>query len=95
MRYVIIVERIEEHPAIAPVLDQMVLAQNTKLMGDGSAIDAGRERKVADTELPVAKRGQHALARLVAKHRKESCGFDVARDSKSRTRSAHLMRVNT
>ena len=65
------VERVENHPALAPRPDDANVAQETKLMRDGRLGDAELTGKVADTQLGPRQRIEDSHARRIAEDAKD------------------------
>jgi len=69
--HMLIVERVENHPALSPRPDDAGVAQKTKLMRDGRLSNAELTGQVADTELRPRQRIEDSDTRRIAQHAKD------------------------
>ena len=69
--YVLVVERVENHPALAPRPDDAGVAQQAELMRHGRLGDAELTGEIADAELRPRERIENPHARRIAEHAKD------------------------
>src|SRR5688572_6887729 len=67
-QHVLVVERVENHPALAPRPDDAGVAQQAELMRHGRLGDAELTGEIADAELRPRQRIENPHARRIAEH---------------------------